>query len=100
MFFSTESWKRGGGGRSTAKKRNGDTVVLISVRQTSAIINVHSREQFTAIDIETRLLATLGFWSYENLLRFHSELALEGSEDNTWSSTGSVGTWALDHACN
>jgi hypothetical protein len=30
MFFSTASWKRGGGGRSTAKKRNGDVVDLIS----------------------------------------------------------------------
>jgi len=31
IFFSTESWKRGGGGRSTARKRNGDTFDLISM---------------------------------------------------------------------
>jgi len=30
MFFSTESWNSGGGGRSTARKRKGDTVGLMS----------------------------------------------------------------------
>lgn len=30
MFFSMTSWNRGGGGRSTARKRKGDTVVLMS----------------------------------------------------------------------
>jgi hypothetical protein len=30
IFFSTESWKSGGGGRSTARTRNGDTVDVIS----------------------------------------------------------------------
>lgn len=30
IFFSTESWNNGGGGKSTAKKRNGDVVDLIS----------------------------------------------------------------------
>ena len=31
MFFSTASWNKGGGGKSTAKKRKGDTVDLISI---------------------------------------------------------------------
>lgn len=31
IFFSIESWKRGGGGRSTARKRNGDTFDLMSI---------------------------------------------------------------------
>jgi hypothetical protein len=31
MFFSTASWKSGGGGRSSARKRNGEELVLISV---------------------------------------------------------------------
>lgn len=30
MFFSTASWNRGGGGKSTARNRNGDVAVLIS----------------------------------------------------------------------
>lgn len=30
MFFSTESWNSGGGGRSTARYKNGDTAVFIS----------------------------------------------------------------------
>ena len=30
MFFSTESWKSGGGGRSRARKRKGEVVVLMS----------------------------------------------------------------------
>lgn len=33
MFFSTASWNNGGGGKSTAKNRNGDTVDLISVER-------------------------------------------------------------------
>jgi len=36
IFFSTESWKSGGGGKSTAKKRNGDTFDLISSHQKGA----------------------------------------------------------------
>ena len=32
IFFSTESWNRGGGGKSTERKRNGDIVVLMSKR--------------------------------------------------------------------
>ncbi len=30
IFFSTESWNKGGGGKSMAKKRKGDTDVLDS----------------------------------------------------------------------
>lgn len=30
IFFSTESWNRGGGGRSTARNKKGDTIDLIS----------------------------------------------------------------------
>lgn len=30
IFFSTASWNRGGGGRSTARKRKGDTEVFNS----------------------------------------------------------------------
>jgi hypothetical protein len=33
MFFSIASWNNGGGGKSTARKRNGDTVDLMSERQ-------------------------------------------------------------------
>jgi hypothetical protein len=33
IFFSIASWNRGGGGRSTARKRKGDTVVLIAKEQ-------------------------------------------------------------------
>lgn len=30
MFFSTASWNKGGGGKSTARNRNGDTDVFVS----------------------------------------------------------------------
>jgi hypothetical protein len=33
MFFSTESWKSGGLGRSSARKRNGDRAVLVSAKR-------------------------------------------------------------------
>jgi hypothetical protein len=35
MFFSIASWNRGGGGRSIARKRNGETVDFISSKSAS-----------------------------------------------------------------
>ena len=59
MFFSTASWNNGGGGRSTARNRNGDTVVLISVvvplTKSTAMADGDLGAR-TSIDIEPRFL--------------------------------------------
>jgi len=54
MFFSTESWNKGGGGKSIAKKRKGDTNVLDSKDgiRLLMVVGVFDLSIHTAIDVK------------------------------------------------
>lgn len=56
MFFSTESWNKGGGGKSTARNKNGDTAVLESV-----IILTQIGITESLFDYSPRSISNLGF---------------------------------------
>ena len=82
MFFSTESWNSGGGGKSTARNRNGDTADFISeIARELCQLSVTGR--FTSIDVEAGLLIASEVRAHHNLLRLHSHLALKRGEDDT-----------------
>ena len=49
MFFSTASWNSGGGGRSTARNKNGDVNVLISVQRGSLMIQRRNEKLGTCL---------------------------------------------------
>jgi hypothetical protein len=83
IFFSIASWNSGGGGRSTARKRKGDTTVLISALETIIIVVNGALEMRASIDIETRFLVFPCVWTNEYLLGLYSELALKGGEHDT-----------------
>lgn len=85
MFFSNASWNNGGGGRSTARKRNGDTVDLSSDGRKSQIgmSIIHDLSVQTSVNIEFRLFVSSFVRAYEDLLRLHAKLSLESREDYT-----------------
>lgn len=77
MFFSTESWKSGGGGRSSARYKNGEVVVLISVFKTLSRDKRMLPHLLASIDIKLRFLITPLVRSYNYLLRLDTEFTLE-----------------------
>jgi hypothetical protein len=84
MFFSTASWKSGGGGRSTARNKKGDTDVLMSVAMGQSLIALDQLGTDTSINIKTRFLFLFSVWPYEDLLSFHTDFPLKGLKDRAW----------------
>lgn len=57
IFFSTASWNNGGGGRSTARNRNGDAEALISVGQFVMCACLRIVATLTSINVKPGFLA-------------------------------------------
>jgi hypothetical protein len=84
MFFSTESWNNGGGGKSTARNKNGEVTDLISGLVFQKGEEKVSRSKITSVDVKPWLGICVDVSTNDNLLRFDAQLALEGGVDYTW----------------
>lgn len=82
MFFSTASWNKGGGGKSIARNRNGETEVLES-KQVSQTIRMSCETRHTAVDVELRPFTLSGIRPDHYLLCLQPQLALKGLENYT-----------------
>src|ERR1700730_7120660 len=84
MFFSTASWKRGGGGRSTARNRKGDVVALISATRGFKALPYNDEGQVLAsVDVKYWLLIFGRIGANDNVLGLRTDLSLKGGEYNT-----------------
>jgi hypothetical protein len=86
MFFSIESWNSGGGGRSTARNRKGDTVDLMSARNRINIYRQRREGQLTSIYIKHGSLVFTCVSTNEDLLSLQLEFSLERRENNAFMS--------------
>lgn len=77
MFFSTESWNSGGGGKSTARNRKGDTFDLISDYTHQSRVEDVFMQKLTSINVKLGSLILACIGTNENMLRLHSQLTLE-----------------------
>lgn len=82
MFFSTASWNSGGGGKSTARNKNGDTADLIS-EIARELCQLSVMGHGTSINVEAGLFIAPEVRAHHYMLRFHSHLALKRREDDT-----------------
>ena len=88
IFFSTVSWKSGGGGKSTARKRKGDVVALISANERGKI-SLHEDEAqgHASVNVKYWSLVFRCIGANNNLLSLRTDLPLKGGEDDTCSIT-------------
>lgn len=71
MFFSTASWNRGGGGRSTARNIKGEVVDLISNRKHYELITERGIG-FTSVYVKLWLCVAVHIGANDHLLCFHT----------------------------
>jgi hypothetical protein len=86
MFFSTASWKRGGGGKSTARNRKGDVVAFISEKRKYKVMSC-SKEAWghASVNVKYWFLVFRCIGTNDDLLSLRPDLPLEGGEDNACS---------------
>jgi hypothetical protein len=88
MFFSTASWKRGGGGKSTARNRKGDVVAFISAkRRCEVLLHGYETQGHASVNVKYWFLVFRCIGTNDDLLSLRTDLSLKGGEDNTCSIT-------------